>query len=227
MLQRSDVRRNPAGDAYWQDGPPALDLERYIGIIRRRWKLVAFASLISLLFGYAYLVTAVPIYSASTRLLIDTPETQTSQEVSGVSEGFFESGEIDSQVELIRSEAISAQVVDSLDLLNNRFFWSRQRSPGEVVVGWLRSGSGFVATQVENGLDATFSLFGGSADEGGTDQLSSLLATASDNERRREEAIKTLADGLSVARVDRTYVVAIAYRSPYPNLAAEIANGFA
>ena len=150
MLQKSDAVRPHTDGAYWGDDDGGPDLEKYIGIVRRRWKLITFFTLLGLLLGYIYLATAVPLYTATTRLLIDTPETRTAQDVSGVAEGVFESGEIDSQVELIRSEAIAAQVVDALDLVDSRVFRSQRQSPGAIVIGWLRTGSHHIATQVDN-----------------------------------------------------------------------------
>lgn len=224
MLQRNDIETQI--DDRFLDESSGFDFDFLIAAARRRWKIIAAGLIAGLVLGYAYLATAIPLYTATTRLLIDTPETRTAQEVSGVTEGIFVSGEVDSQVELIRSEAIAGQVVDSLDLVNDTSFWEQEHSPIDIVFDWLQYGSRFVALQVQRFLaDDTGSVEQGSA---GTDTAIDELSSNDAVELlRRKGAINGVRGGLSVGRVGRTYVLAIGFTSTNPSLAARIANGYA
>lgn len=221
MLQRSGPDTRYGSDDLYEDRGDALNLDNLIAIARRRWKLVAFAGLVGLVLGYVYLATAIPLYTASTRILIDTPETRTAQDVSGVSESFFESGEIDSQVQLIASEAIAEQVVDRLDLVNVPAFWDDRKTPWSIVFGWLRAGSGFLSDQTKALLT-----FNSSSEPDGL-PVDNILAMDLQLVLQRNAAINRVRGALGVQRIGRTYVLDISFTSPNARLAGLIANEYA
>ena len=69
------------------DGP---NLEAILAAVRRRAWLVVLCAIAGGLFGLAYLVAAVPFYTSSTQLLIDTRDTQSAQEAAVMPDVVFD-----------------------------------------------------------------------------------------------------------------------------------------
>ena len=91
------------------DGP--LDLDRWLGVVRRQARVLVVAALAGLLAGFAYIVTAVPQYTATADILIDIQlvgsQKDTNDVSSPIAELMFDTGAIDSQVEVLKSSRIA------------------------------------------------------------------------------------------------------------------------
>ncbi len=181
------------------------ELERLLAAARRQVAAVIVCGLVGLAGGIAYLVTAVPQYTATVSLLLDNKRVRGAVEESfeATSLGFDVSASaVDSQVEVIKSDSVALSVVDKLQLVKDPEF--TQYRPSAL-----------------SNLMAQFSkLF--SVGESKTVPLPPQT-----EEEKRRGISNALRGNVGVSRVPRTLVLEISYRSPDGAKAARIANGFA
>ena len=206
MLQR----QNQFGPMHHQeDGPeespfgPSIDFDHLLAAARRQWRVVAAGIAAGIVLGLFYILTAVPLYTASTSVLIDRDNRAIADQLSTVTGVLDDEAGVLSQVELLKSETISLAVIDKLDLTEDAAF---NASGGTLIGG--------VVSIIRSILDVA-SWF--SPEEESPDE----------REARRQAASNRLQDNMSVSRVGRTYVLEITYVSPSPDLSARIARGFA
>ena len=197
-------------------GPPiaedeGIDLDRLIAAARRRAWLVAVFLLLGLLFGAAYLLTAVPLYTSSTQLLIDTRESRSAQEATVMPDMVFDEAMVESQVEVLRSEKIAEAVVDRLKLLDNKIFNSRHGSLFSLATGSLVSLAGKVTDEIS--LSSR--------------PRAELIPQEVRDAAQRRAAVAKLRANLAVGRVNRSHVLDISYTSADPGLSGQIANAYA
>jgi uncharacterized protein involved in exopolysaccharide biosynthesis/Mrp family chromosome partitioning ATPase len=83
------------------------DFDRLSAAARRQARVVAITAVVGLLLGLAYVVSAVPQYTAKTDILIDSPKNAFT----------FDAGAIDSQVEVMKSDEVALSVVSTLKLM--------------------------------------------------------------------------------------------------------------
>lgn len=178
-----------------------LDVERILAMVRRQIGVVLAAIAVGIVLGVIYLMTAVPIYTSSTDILIDKGQSKLVDELASASGVFQDEAEMLSQVELLKSRQIAGTVVDALRLDQNDAFLAGTPS-------LLRT-----ARVAVGGLISTL-----------RPELPVEQADAA--AQRRERAIDILQGNLDVQRVGRTYVLRLSYDSPDPALASSIARGF-
>ncbi len=181
----------------------SIDLDFLLAAARRQRRILVVGAIFGLLIGFAYVMTAVPQYIATTDILIDSQNAKNDLSAS-IAELTLDSSAIDSQVEVLKSEKIALSVISTLKLTSDPEF--------------IGADSGLIGQALAM-LRSTFDFGGGF----GTPQKSDL---EKDLELQRA-AIKRLRNNLAVHRVARTYVLAIDYTSPDRNKAATIANAFA
>lgn len=184
------------------DELPMVDFERLLAIARRQWRVVAVAAALTLALGVAYLLTAVPIYTAEASLLIDTNNQKLADQLSpATNDALEDETNILSQVELLKSKKIALAVSEKLDLKNNATFMAADK-------GVIRS----VLSSVKSAL-----------------RLVGLVKTdpVLDQEQVQQQIVQRLTDHLDVTRVGRTYVLTLDYSSVDPALAQTIARAYA
>lgn len=206
MLQ-TPLHSPPTGNpANWQSHDPEdsdfVDLEQLLGAARRQWRLVVLLAMCGVLLGVGYILTAVPIYTATTNIIIDKNQSKIVDELAAFT-GRLDDAAMLSEVELLKSEKIAERIVDKLDLTNDDTFLAGTTS----IVGRLKS-SVLLLLNV-------------------SDWFSEPLMTADQANEERLKAIGTLQENLNVGRVGRTYVLTVSYKSPDPNQAARIARAYA
>ncbi len=207
MLQ--NVR--PVAVRYETDFEPApqgegiIDFDRLLAAAKRQWRLAALLACLGAALGVAYVLTAVPLYTATTDLLIDQGANRIVDELStsGGATALEDEATILSQVELLRSSQISLKVVDDLRLVDDAAFMASSASPIAQAKALLR-----------RGLDVSSWFQSEDAEQPGPDN-------------RRQGAAAMLSRNLDVARQGRSYVLRIAYTSPDPQMSARIARSFA
>ncbi|GGD31920.1 Wzz/FepE/Etk N-terminal domain-containing protein [Aureimonas glaciei] len=188
-----------------------IEVDKILAAIRRRIWTVLLLALVGLALGVAYLATAVPLYTSSTQLLIDTREARSAQESALVTDMVFDASVVESEVEVLKSQKIAEAVVDRLGLLDNPVFTSREGS-------LVAQGVALTRRLVDRLVD----LVAAPAVEG-----ADLLAVAERPEASKRAAGAKLRAHLGVERVQRTQVLDISYTSPDRALAAQIANAYA
>jgi succinoglycan biosynthesis transport protein ExoP len=208
MLKRIDehmIARPQAGaepDAPKSDGP--IDLNLLVGVGRRQAHILVFAALVGLLAGFAYIITAVPKYTATTQILIDSQKDKIDGSTSIV-DLMFDTGAIDSQVEVLKSDRIALAVVSKLNLMSDPHFMMVRATPIDRARAMLRT-----AFNLSRWFEAR-----------------TKSQPEVDESSPQRNAISELQNNLTVRRIGRSYVLAIDYTSPHPKLAAAIANAFA
>ena len=185
-----------------------VDLRSIFSAIRRQAWVVAAFVVVSLAFAGAYLLLAVPRYTAWTAILIDPAASKIVDQFSAVGGLVEDEASILSQVELIRSKQIALSVVDRLDLATDKDFQSEPPSFLARVSESIRSAPVLAMPWI--GLAV-----------GGAEP------PKPSEEQASESAAQRLAGALAVARVGRTYVLRVGFTSSNPALAARIADAFA
>ena len=196
--------RPPAPTA--NTNPPAgrarLEFDQLLAAARRQARVVGFAAAVGGLLGLAYAISATPLYTATTDLLIDSQKDKTELSAS-IAELTFDTGAIDSQVEVLKSEKIALAVIAALNLTHDpEFMGARGTLIGQALAA-LRSTLDFVGWFV-----------------------SRERSVAEADESLQRAAIDQLRSELDVRRVAHTYVLAIDYTSPDRVKSATIANAF-
>jgi polysaccharide biosynthesis transport protein len=185
--------------------PERSELELLFAAMRRQAYIVVIGAILGIALGVGYLATAVPLYTASTLVLLDHKRVRAVQDSYGdvMALGLDGTAAIDSQVEVLRSDSVILSVVDRLQLVRDREF--RASRPGLLTVAtsefWRMLG------------------FSRPAEE----EVRALV----DEESERRGVGNMLRGSLYVRRLPRTLILEISYTSPIPSKAAAIANGFA
>ncbi len=205
MLKRIDQPQNPGsdGDVEVAESRGTIDFDQLLAAARRQARVVGVAAGGGALLGLAYIVTAVPQYTATTDILIDSQKDQNALSAS-IAALTFDTGAIDSQVEVLKSEKIALSVISTMNLTRDPEFMGARGSLIGQAFGLLRSAFDFSARFV-------------------TREKSDVEEDAD----LKRSAIAQLRAGLDVRRVARTYVLAVDYTSPDRGKAAAIANAFA
>ena len=102
----------------------SIDFDQLLAAARRQARVVAAAALGALLLGFAYVVTAIPQYTATTDILIDSKKDQNDLSAT-IAELTFDTGAIDSQVEVLKSEKIALSVIATMKLTRDPEFMGR------------------------------------------------------------------------------------------------------
>ena len=91
-------------------------------LARRRFGVIVLIFSLSVVCGAIYLFTAAPKFLAQSSILIDTRKAQLFQQQSVVGDATIDSAAVDSQIEVLKSEAIAASVVKELHLTSDPEF---------------------------------------------------------------------------------------------------------
>ena len=205
MLKRIDrLRENvPSAEIEAPASAGPIDFDLLLAAARRQARLVIAVAILGFLIGVAYVVTAVPRYTATTDILIDSQKDQNALSAS-IAELTFDSAAIDSQVEVLKSERVALSVVSSMNLTHDPEFMGERASLVGQAFGMLRAAFD---------PSAWFAARKNSSPEQDADLKRSVVGQ--------------LGAALDVRRLGRTYVLALSYTSPDRDKAAAIANAFA
>lgn len=186
----------------------AWDLERLVLVARRRFRVLAGGVAVGLIAAVFYILVTVPKYTSVVDILLDTPKVSAVADSYGTTANAmnFETGGIDSQVELLKSERITLSVIKKLDLKNNPLFVPQ---------------AGVVSRALGAAYDVVLDTFG-------LRDLEAEAARAVEADRILErQIVENLEDTTKVTRIGRTYVLELSYTSIDAGLASSIANTYA
>jgi succinoglycan biosynthesis transport protein ExoP len=102
-----------------------------LAFVRRQYAVIGSVAAIVIALGFIYLFTTPPSYTATTTMLIDTSNIRQVQQQSITADSYIDSGTVDSQVELLKSDSIALAVIKKLNLTEDREFIG----PGEGLIG--------------------------------------------------------------------------------------------
>jgi succinoglycan biosynthesis transport protein ExoP len=173
-------------------------LEQAAGFGRRQYAVIIFFVTCALALAFVYLFTTPKQYTAHAMLLMDTSKTrvlQQSQQAFG--ELPLDSAQVETQIELLKSENIGLSVIKDLKLTEDSEFVGSQAGFFGAIFGVI-SKSFFAQSETSD-------------------------APVSENLLTRR-ALGRFMGNRDIKRVSRTYVLDIAYTSPNPARAAVVAN---
>ncbi|WP_434711038.1 polysaccharide biosynthesis tyrosine autokinase [Rhizobium sp. YTUHZ045] len=195
LTPRIDASRDTGNEADF------IDFDKLIAIVRRQWRIVAVCAFAFAILGVVYVLTAVPVYTAETKVLIDRSDNQMINQLAAFGQLDDDEGTVLSQVELLKSDTIAYAVVDKLKLVDDPVFTAQKNSLFSVAT-----------------LKSLLNFRSWFADDG---------AVAPDAEMKRRWAAETVAGNIDVERVGKSYVLDLSYTSQSPDLAREIAAAIA
>ncbi len=180
----------------------SISISHIISVMRRHAIPFFVFCVIGLASGIAYVITAKPLYTATVHIGLDNRQVRALHDVSMLSDAPpADSAEIESQVEVLRSEKLGLTVVKQLNLSQNPAF-------AELPSTWM--GKSWES------ILATF----GMAPHNRANDADPYLA-------RQLTALTKLDSALTISRVGRTSVLQVAYTGLDPVRAAEIVNTYA
>lgn len=103
-------------------GLDTLKPEDILRMLRRQWPVIAACAGLSLLLAIVYLLTAAPRFTATMSIMIDTRKSQVFQNQQVASDAAIDSGGVESQVEVLRSDTIAQAVLHQLKLTDDPEF---------------------------------------------------------------------------------------------------------
>lgn len=187
--------------------PDSIDLDRWLSAIRRQKWMVFSGAFLGLSLGIAHALTAVPLYTSTTKILIDKNRAQVVDPTSGRGDAAQNESEILSQVEIFKSDELARAVVSRLKLTTDGEFLADTPSILSAGTAYVKE---FIARVVIEPL-------GGLPVVSDADNSPDAIAM---------RAIDRLQQNLTVDRVGRTFVLTIGYTAPSPRLAARISQEF-
>jgi polysaccharide biosynthesis transport protein len=124
-----------------------------LGFVRRQYAIIAGATAMMIAIAFVYILTAPPGYTATTTVLIDSQNVHLfQQQQSMFSDLPIDTGTVESQVEIVKSENIALAVIKQLHLANDPEFTS---SGGGLVRALF---SGFAGLFGADGVPSDFEL---------------------------------------------------------------------
>ena len=184
------------------------ELDYLLAAARRQFRVVVASSILAIIAGLGYIATTLPLYTASSVVLIDNRRLRAVQDSYDIAPGGLEQASaLDSQVELLKSERIGLAVVDKLQLNRDQDFLRPEESRTSRILGLLG---------IANSNDAATA-----------DKSAAPPPTEDSVEQGRLAALGLVRGNVDVKRVQRTLVLEISYRSSDPSKAAVIANAYA
>lgn len=181
----------------------AISFVELLGVFRRQGLLAAGFGLFVGILGLAFALTTTPQYTATAKIMIDSPSMQLDQ-MNPFGDMGTDNATVLSEVEVLRSEKVIGAVVDRLNL-------SQPLIEGQAGKGIVRRFLGWIGR-----------IFSFGASEDG-----SITALEQDALVGRKLAIQRTAKALEIKRLGLTYILNIQYTNPSPELAAKVANTFA
>lgn len=154
----------------------------------------------SLALAAAYLLTSVPLYTATTGLLIDRGNNGFVNKLTMDETRAEDEGAILSQVEILKSETIALSAVQKLGLHNDPQFMTQSAS--------------FIST-IRSILSSAVNLSGWLGAKDFSDDV---------DEQKLKAAVEKVQKNMTIARVGRSYVFNVSYTSPSPSLSARVSK---
>lgn len=97
-------------------------LQGFVGLVRRRFFVIFFVALLTISLGLIYCITVRSSFTAQAQLLIDARKLQVFQQQSILGDIPVDTAQVESQVEILRSENIASAVIKNLHLTEDPEF---------------------------------------------------------------------------------------------------------
>jgi polysaccharide biosynthesis transport protein len=168
-----------------------------IASLWRHRRLIAVCVIGCMILGALVTLVRPVTYTATARLLIDNRNIQLPQRDAVYAQSAVDLPFVQNQLELLKSEKVSLQVVDQLDLDDDEDFAGSSRS---LIAFWQSA----ISRDAQETNDAT---------------------AAEANARKRRFALQYLQKHLFIGRIGESYTLEVRFTSKTPQQAADVANG--
>ena len=176
-------------------------VDQLIGFIHRRYPIIVLISACAIALSLVYLFTTPKLYTAHSLLLIDTTKMRVVQPVQQlVGDLPLDDAQVNTQMQLLKSDAIALSVVKNLKLTENPEFVGSQQGLLGAIFGLISQPFFF--------------------------EVNKLGTPASEN-ALTQSALGRFQAHREIKRVPETYVLDISFTSLSSGSAAQIANGIA
>jgi succinoglycan biosynthesis transport protein ExoP len=123
MLQsnkaQSDINREPPAPEVVSG---AETLRFFVSFVRRQFSVIAFVMLLAIALSVIYLITARPSFTAEAQLMIDAHKVQVFQQQSILGDVPIDTAQVESQIEVLKSENVASAVIKNLRLTEDPEF---------------------------------------------------------------------------------------------------------
>lgn len=199
------------------EGGGTISLERIVGAVRRRLNIIAVVTGFIAGIATAFALVLPTRYDAAAVVQIDPRTKSISGLETVLSDLKATAATVDSEVEVIRSRAITLKVIDKLGLRDDAEF--ARPTPTANMINWiLQRKTRPIARRTTESPDAEV-----------VDPMTRMMgaATPGDTDPMRDEVAVSFAERLKVMRVRNTLLIEIRFTSADPVKAAKIANTIA
>jgi succinoglycan biosynthesis transport protein ExoP len=186
-----------------KDNDAFIDLDKLWTAAMRRLGVIIVCVVAVVALAGIYLLTAKPIYTAMTQVLLDENLSRYAEEQTDTQTAQQIDNRMSSAVEILKSKALALSVVDKGRFDQIEALVNPPKSPVDLVKGVIQSVVSLVTP--------------------GTPPATEEQVRAG----RREKAGAVLQQALTVERIGRSSVIALSIRSPEPQLSAQIAKTYA
>src|ERR1019366_2486825 len=100
----------------------AESLQSFVSFVRRQFPVIVFVTRLAIALGLIYVITARPSFTAQAQLLIDAHKVQMFQQQSVLGDMPIDTAQVESQVEILKSENIASAVIKNLHLTEDPEF---------------------------------------------------------------------------------------------------------
>lgn len=184
-----------------------IDLKEIIAVLKRQRQLIFMTVVILVGLAFAYILSATPIYRSTTLLMVDNRGTNLlDSDARGEQQGQVLSARVDSEVEILRSQATALAVIQAKNLIQDPDFGPK--------LGWMEK-MGMALGVADLSADGLRAMVG----------LSPKAQQTQDN--LVASAINKLQNAVEIRRQGLTYLVEVSVSLPDGKRAAEIANAYA
>jgi polysaccharide biosynthesis transport protein len=181
-----------------------INVDQLLSIAKRQWKVFTVSVSAFLVLGLLFILFSVPLYTASTNILIDLGNSKIVDEFSPIASSVQSEGVMLSQTEVMSSDVVLNSVIKKLDLVNNPQFLAGSKTPLNAIKAAVRTvAQSFGLMTVPPVSDA--------------DAANAAMAAA--------RAIMNV--NMDVERDGLSYVLSVSYTSASADLSAKIANAIA
>ena len=133
MLQQHPLTVQSADSA--AEAALSETLKSILAFVRRQYAIIGSVAAIAIAMGFVYLFTTPPGYTATATMLIDTSNIRQVQQQTTIPDSFIDSGTVESQVQILKSDSIALAVIKKLNLTEEREFVG----PGEGLISRVLS----------------------------------------------------------------------------------------
>lgn len=199
MLQREELRglSDPATHDRPQGGEIGDIVNFVLGFAKRQYLVIILAASFALTTSIIYLRVTPPTYTAQVQILLGSPSSQFVQQQSLIADPGLDRGQIETQLQLVRSRAIAVAVINKLKLADDPDLNPSSQSSSSLLAR-LRSWIAPAPQRLEV-----------------------------DSDQPAETAISAFQNRVTVVRADFSNVIEIGYSSSNARRAAEVANAIA